>query len=230
MFTGACYQSVNGKCRIDTAAGGEQVAAMEKLVELGADVAVIGYLGGAVHAAARGGSVEGIDAAVRLGADPRAVDRNGMTAFQVAAASNQPGGMDRLGQLGVPIDAVDNDGRTALYWAYLSPTACRTLLELGADRWIEAKWGGTARDVAVRDQYHGGQAQQAVQQVVELLDTYWPIVPCMAQLLLGLRGPSESSLTRFAAHTAFEPKVLSLVNCLLTGKDDKAFAQLVSES
>ena len=54
-------------------------------------------------------------------------------------------------------------------------------------------------------------------------------MPSMAQLLLGLRGPTESSLTRFAAHSAFEPKVLSLVNCLLVGKEDKAFDQLVEQ-
>ena len=51
----------------------------------------------------------------------------------------------------------------------------------------------------------------------------------MAVVLLGLRGPSESPLTRFAAHSAFEPKVLSLVNCFLVGKDDKAFEQLAGE-
>ena len=42
-----------------------------------------------------------------------------------------------------------------------------------------------------------------------------------------MRGPSQSPLTRFAAHSAFDCQVLSLVNCLLTGKQDKAFEQLV---
>ena len=49
----------------------------------------------------------------------------------------------------------------------------------------------------------------------------------MVQVLMGLRGPTESSLTRFAAHDLFEPKVWLLVNCLLVGKSDRAFEQLV---
>ena len=133
--------------------------------------------------------------------------------------------MRRLVHLGVPIDGVDRLGQTALHMARSSPRACRLLLELGAHRWIKDHEGDTARDPAVRL----GPDRHAAQQVVELLDTYWPIVPCMAQLLLGLKGPNESSLTRFAAHSAFEPKVLSLVNCLLVGKEDKAFEQLLVE-
>ena len=133
--------------------------------------------------------------------------------------------MRRLVQLGVPLHDVDSRGHTALHCTFRSPRACRALLELGADRWIEGDEGRTAWDMAVRckHDYHSAQ------QVVELLDTHWPIVPCMAQLLLGLKGPSESSLTRFAAHSAFEPKVLSLVNCLLVGKEDNAFEQLMGE-
>ena len=36
----------------------------------------------------------------------------------------------------------------------------------------------------------------------------------------------ESPLTRFAAHSAFEPEVLSLVKCLLTGEANGAFDEL----
>ena len=64
---------------------------------------------------------------------------------------------------------------------------------------------------------------------VALLDSYFPITPQMVQVLLGMRGPTESPLTRFAAHTTFEPNVLSLVKVLVTGEESAAFEQLQGE-
>ena len=54
--------------------------------------------------------------------------------------------------------------------------------------------------------------------------------PELEQVLLGLRGPTESPLTRFAQPSAFEPQVLSLVKCLLTGEDKGAYSQLVEQA
>ena len=60
-----------------------------------------------------------------------------------------------------------------------------------------------------------------------MLDTYFPIRKMMEQVLLGMRGPEDSSLTRLAAHELYEPRVLSLVKCLLTGEVNKAFDELL---
>ena len=62
-----------------------------------------------------------------------------------------------------------------------------------------------------------------------VLDTYFPIVLQMTQVLLGLKEPTESPLVRFAGHSAFEPNVLSMVKSLLSGEPSAAFEQLQSE-
>ena len=66
--------------------------------------------------------------------------------------------------------------------------------------------------------------------VVAVLDTYFPLTVQMEQVLLGLCGPSESPLTRFAQHSAFEPKVLSIVAAFHSGKGSPAIDQLQREA
>ena len=167
------------------AAGFGQVAAMEKLVQLGADITAMGgHFGSVLHVAARVGQVETIECAVRLGADRRAVDDDGRTALHAAVESESLDVMRRIVELGVSLDGADLRGQTALHAARDWPQACRVLLELGADRWIKDNEGLTARDVAERQEYNRDRAEQ----VVQVLDSYFPIVPSMAQLLLGLKG------------------------------------------
>ena len=97
----------------------------------------------------------------------------------------------------------------------------RVLLVFGADRSIEHGDGEAVRYLAECRGHH---------QVVALLDTYFPAMLQMVQVLLGVRGPTESPLMRLAAHDLFEPKVLSLVKCLLTGEENAVFEQLQREA
>ena len=157
-----------------------QVAAMEKLVQLGVDVATVGSMGGAVHAAVRSGQVEAVDAAVRLGASPCALVTFGGTPLHTAALYDEPAMVRGLVRLGACVDAVDNDGNTSLHVcvACAAPQACRTLLELGADRWVKDDKGHTARSFAASIPWNRRKAQA----VIDMLGTYWPIVPSMTQL------------------------------------------------
>ena len=137
--------------------------------------------------------------------------------------------MRQLILLGADVNKVDGRGRTAAALCvcvrHTSGSSSgiplvRCMLEAGADRWIKDRQGRTVRE-------HAEERGQL--EMVHLLDTYWPITPDMAQVLLGMKGPTESPLTRFAAHALFEPKVLSLVKCLLTGEDKGAYRQLLAE-
>ena len=160
---------------------------------------------------------------VELGADPDAAQNNGATSIHVAAQNGHVVSMRHLTRLGADVNKVDGNGRTALMLCVGRSTAeviVRCLLEAGADRWIKDREGRTAREHA--------KAKTRV-KVVALLDTYWPITPEMTQLLLGMKGPTESPLTRFAAHELFEPAVLSLVKCFVTGEDRGAFSQLLDD-
>ena len=63
---------------------------------------------------------------------------------------------------------------------------------------------------------------------VQLLEECKRVVPSTVVLLLGLSSPCKSSLTRFAAHSPCAPKV-SLVNCMVAGKQDKVNDRLAEE-
>ena len=123
---------------------------------------------------------------------------------------------------GAELHARDEFGSTPLHGACRGGHVgvVRLLLEHGADRRVRDDRGKDAAAEAAR---------RGKREVVTVLEEYFPITPSMGQVLLGLRGASESALARFARHALFEPKVLSLVKCLLSGEGSAAFEQLQEE-
>ena len=123
---------------------------------------------------------------------------------------------------GAEVNAQDSASWTPLHCAATEDhtTTARLLLEYGAEADLRNDDGDTARDVAV---------QAGKKKVVEVIDTYVSVAVQLEQVLLGLRGREESPLTRFAGHSAFEPNVLLLVKCLLTGEPNLVFEQLQSD-
>ena len=175
-----------------------------------------------LHPASRQGREQVVRVLLEHGAEVAAQGGDGATPLHEACHSGCEGVVRVLLEHGAAVNVQDRSGVTPLHDA--SGNGCgnvvRMLLEHGADRTAKNNKGETARDVAVR-----GDKDDAV----VLLDTYFPLELQMVHVLLGLRGVNESSLTRFARHELFEPKVLSLVKCLLTGDEDKAFEQLQEE-
>ena len=124
---------------------------------------------------------------------------------------------------GADVNARGHNGGTPLHCASIHgfDGLARMLLEHGADRSIVNNDGETACHRATRRSKH---------KTVELLHTYVPATPLVVQVLLGMRGPSESALTRLAGHELFEPKVLMLVKCLLTGERSAVLEKLQGEA
>ena len=150
-------------------------------------------------------------------------EMHGWTALHYAAANGHEEVVRVMLQHGADVNAQNNRGWTPLYNACSNNrvTVARLLLEFNVDRSIRANDGCTARVAAKRCRNS---------KIVELLDTYFPLKLQMMQMLLGLRGPTESPLTRLAGHSTFEPKVLLLVKCLLSGEESVVFDQLQYET
>ena len=189
----------------------------------------------ALHVAARENRVDHVRQLLAAGACTCVTDKDGRRPLHWACYASRVPVIRALLRHGADVSAVDVNGDTPLLimtGMAAGPTtvfktsasmrdlvhASKLLLDYGADRATRARSGETARDRAVRT--------GLPREVVDVLDTYFPITPQVAQVLLGMRGPTESSLTRFASHELYEPRVLSLVKCLLTGEEDVVFEQL----
>ena len=95
-------------------------------------------------------------------------------------------------QRGARVDAVNEGGWTPLMYSSGEP-AVGFLLQFGADRSLLNNRGKTARDVAV--------ARGRV-QVVEVLDTYFPLTVQLEQVLLGACVVPPSRHSRASPSTA----------------------------
>ena len=198
------------------------------LLEHGADVMALECDRGTPLHKASGNGLHGRRAKVvrillQHGAEVNAQKRCGMTPLHSAAYCGHDDVVLLLLQHGAVVDIQDNLGLTPLHAACKSgrTAVVRVLLEHHADRSIRNNKRETARDIAVHKDHL---------EVVTLLDSYFPIPAQMTQVLLGLRGPTPSPLTRLASHSAFEPGVLSLIKCLLTGEPNPAFEKLQDEA
>ena len=176
-----------------------------------------------LHYASRAGRDEVARVLLEHGADVNARNKADTTPLHRASRNGHGKVALVLLQHGAGVNAQDNAGWTPLHLASNNDheKVARVLLDHGADRSIENNRRETARD-AVR--------RRGKRKFVALLGRYFPITPQMVQVLLGLRGPTESPLTRLARHSTFEPKVLSLIECMLTGARNPAFEQLQREA
>ena len=201
--------------------GREEVARL--LLKHGADVAARRNDGWTpLHVAALSGHEVMVRLLLEHGAEVDA-QNDGWTPLQHAAARGHEKVARLLLERGAKVDPQDKyDDWTPLHRASNAghEKVARLLLEHGADRGVQSSKGETARDVAQRN-------DEAA--VVTLLDSYFPITPQMTQVLLALNGRSESALARFARHPTFEPEVVGLIQCLLTGQPNPAFTQLAQE-
>ena len=182
-----------------------------------------------LHGSAARGSVPHLRLLLDAGAEVNVVDHSGRTPLHWACGAGQVEAMRELVQRGAEVDAVDDKGETPLVCVISARTlplhdrveAVRLLLQVEADRSIPNGEGETARDVA---------EARGLEEVVELLDTCFSFKRQVVQVLLGLRGPPSSALTRFASHSAFETQVLSIVVPFLSGEGNCAFDQLEREA
>ena len=96
------------------------VQAVEVLLQAGASVnALDEQHAGALHAAARSGSLPILDRLLEAGADPLAVNANGETMLQVAALGGCWALTQRVLEKGGDVGARSHDGRTVLHYAAL---------------------------------------------------------------------------------------------------------------
>ena len=108
----------------------------------------------ALHAAVHADRLDIVDALLRAGAKPAAVDRYGVTPLYLAAVNGNADVIRRLLDAGVDANAVDPGGETALMTAARTGAAAalRVLLERGAT--VDARepeFGQTALMIAVRE-------------------------------------------------------------------------------
>lgn len=100
----------------------------------------------------RAGDTAGMRAALTLGADPAASDRDGLTPLLRACRNGDPAAVELLLAAGAAADQHDQDGRTALMYAVAAgePAAaarlCHLLLAAGADPHRADAFGSVAED------------------------------------------------------------------------------------
>lgn len=96
--------------------------------------------GTALCLAARGGSVECVEALVAAGVDACSVSRNGRSALHFAARGGCAGCVKVLVEAGADVDVLDGEGRSALsYAAEGGFEACAETIEQAADEKFEKK-------------------------------------------------------------------------------------------
>ena len=141
--------------RLWAAAKGGDAAAVERLAGEGASADAKDDWGPAVAAAAEKGHTEVMEALLRLGCDPNALDQYGATALRLAAGLGHGSVVGALLEHGgADLDTVNSSGYTALIWAAWSGHAncVEALLTAGADRTLRATGGEdegkTALDIA----------------------------------------------------------------------------------
>jgi ankyrin repeat protein len=128
-------------------------AALEFLLDLGADVNAPDRSGAtALHAAVGGGQLEIGRTLLFAGADPSICDDRGLAALHLAADSGQLQFCVLLLDAGAAPDARDGAGNTALHLAAARGDfeLCEYLLFLGAQAGVQNDRGLTPRDVAER--------------------------------------------------------------------------------
>lgn len=109
-----------------------------------------------LHDAALAGNAAAITALLADGADIRAKDWRGWTAFHYAGASDHVAAIEALVAAGANIHAKEENGWTALHWAGARGhvAAIAALLAADADMTIRGNAGETACDLAVRFGWH----------------------------------------------------------------------------
>jgi ankyrin repeat protein len=120
---------------LEAASAKGAVAAVEVLIEAGAEIGIRGYQGRtALHLAAKHGHDSVVSTLLRSGAGIDAHDDFGKTALHLAAEVGHDSVVTTLLRAGAGIDAHDDIGKTALHLAALSGhnSVVTTLLEAGA--------------------------------------------------------------------------------------------------
>ena len=145
-------QKALNKWLIDAASMGD-TDAVEKLVELGADVNARNDQGmtALISATRWRGNEEVVDKLIELGADVNAKDIKGDTALMKAAYYNRNKIIEKLIEAGADINAKNKKGYTALHWAadHGGIDTMEMLIELGADVNARDNDGWTALNIAI---------------------------------------------------------------------------------
>lgn len=142
----------NGESPLHVAASTGRVDAVEKLIELRADVHQTALHGKAtaLHYAARYGHVGVIEALVRAGGRVKDKNKDGYRPLHSAAFGGHAGAIEKLVGLGADVHQADEHGATALHIAarYGFVDCIETLLNLRANINRKDKGGFTALDYA----------------------------------------------------------------------------------